>query len=214
MPSLLVIGASRGVGLATVEAALEAGFRVKAFARSADRITARSDRLERIEGDARKADALEAALADVDAVALTLGVPTDRRLLTGPITLFSEATAQLLPAMRRASVQRLVCLTGFGAGDSRRAIHPLQRPPFDLLLGRAYRDKDRQEEMIRASSLDWTLVRPGVLLPGPRTGRYRVRMEPKDWRNGPITRADVADYIVRALQDPGTIGRTPVLTAC
>ncbi|MEQ8601779.1 MAG: NAD(P)H-binding protein [Marivibrio sp.] len=216
--TLLVVGASKGVGLETVRRALETGWRVKAFARSAGSMSLRDPKLTLAPGDAREEADLAAALDGVDAVALTLGVPADRRMITGPITLFSQATRALVAAMEGEGesprVSRLVCLTGFGAGVSRRAIHPLQRPPFELLLGRAYRDKDRQEEIVKASRLDWTLVRPGVLAPGPRTGRYRVRLSPDAWRNGLITRADVADYIVRAAGDRTTIGAEPVLTGC
>jgi len=212
--TLLVIGASKGVGYETVRRALERGWRVKAFARSAASMTLRDPNLTPAPGDARDEEQLSAALDGVDAVALTLGVPADRRMITGPITLFSQATRAVVAAMEAGESRRLVCLTGFGAGDSRRAIHPLQRAPFELLLGRAYRDKDRQEEIVKARRLDWTLVRPGVLAPGPRTGRYRVRLDPTAWRNGLITRADVADYIVRAADDPATVHTAPVLTGC
>ena len=178
MAHVLVIGASQGIGLETVKAALAAGHRVRAFARSADRISlSREDlahgNLELRTGDALKAGDVAAALEGIDAVVQALGVPV--RDLLGPVRLFSEATGILVPAMQAAGVRRLVAVTGFGAGDSRDAIGLLQRLPFRLVFGRAYDDKDVQEMRIRRSGLDWTLVRPSAFLGwgGKRVG-FRV----------------------------------------
>jgi putative NADH-flavin reductase len=113
--------------------------------------------------------------------------------------------------MQRRNVRRLIVVTGFGAGDSREAIGCLQRIPFRLFLGRAYNDKDVQERLIKESGLDWTIVRPGILTKGARTGRYRVLVEPSQWRNGVISRADVADFIVRSIDDDGRAQQAPVL---
>ena len=98
--------------------------------------------------------------------------------------------------MEKAGVRRVIAVTGFGTGDSRDAIGLLQRVPFRLVFGRAYDDKDAQEMRIRKSDLEWTFVRPGVLTPGSATGRYKVLSDPASWRNGLISRADVAHFIV------------------
>jgi uncharacterized protein YbjT (DUF2867 family) len=75
-----------------------------------------------------------------------------------------------------------------------------------------YADKDAQEWIIRRSRLDWTIVRPTVLTTGPRTGAYRVLVDSRDWRSGFIPRADVADFLVRQVNDAGLVHKTPVLT--
>lgn len=209
MAHVLVIGASQGIGLETVRAALAAGHRVRAFARSAHRIALSDPNLERFSGDALNGPDVAAALDGIDAVVQALGVPV--RDLLGPVRLFSDATGLLVPAMEKAGVRRLVAVTGFGAGDSRDAISPLQRLPFRLVFGRAYDDKDAQEMRIRRSRLDWTLVRPGVLTGGKATGRYRVLDEPSSWRNGLIARADVAHFLVGQIEDASRIGKAVVL---
>ena len=79
------------------------------------------------------------------------------------------------------------------------------------MLGRAYDDKDVQERIIKQSDLDWTIVRPGVLTNSAHSGRYRVLYEPREWRNGVISRADVADFVVRAIENEEMIGKEPVL---
>jgi hypothetical protein len=82
---------------------------------------------------------------------------------------------------------------------------------FPLLLKRVYDDKDVQEQIVKSSGLDWTIVRPGLLKDSPATGRYRVLTASKDWRAGAISRADVADFLVRQINDRALIGSTPLL---
>ncbi|MFZ4382432.1 MAG: NAD(P)-dependent oxidoreductase, partial [Sandarakinorhabdus sp.] len=113
--------------------------------------------------------------------------------------------------MRSQGVKRFICVTGFGAGDSRASISCLQRLPFQIVFGRAYDDKSLQEKLIKESELDWTIARPGVLTSGPRTGRYRIIAEASQWRNGIISRADVAEFLVRQIEDQAYIDKTPVL---
>jgi uncharacterized protein YbjT (DUF2867 family) len=82
----------------------------------------------------------------------------------------------------------------------------------DGLLGRVYADKDLQERIIRRSRLDWTIVRPTILTNGPRTGTYRVLVDPPDWTSGFISRADVADFLVAQIDDASLLHKTPALT--
>ena len=84
---------------------------------------------------------------------------------------------------------------------------------FPLLLKRVYDDKDVAEQIVRASGLDWTIVRPGGLTNGPATGRYRVLVEPPSWRAGMISRADVADFLAKQVADTAYVGKTPELIA-
>ena len=131
--------------------------------------------------------------------------------LFGPVHLFSDATRILVAAMQARGVKRLISVTGFGAGDSRASINCLQLLPFRFFFGRAYDDKDVQERLIKDSELDWTIARPGVLTNGSRTRRYKVLKEPSQWRNGTISRADVADFLVQQIEDRAYLRKTPVL---
>ena len=209
MARVLIIGASRGIGLEAVRQALDAGHSVRAFSRSADRIAISHPALEKVSGDALAAADVTAAARGVDAVIQVLGVGVGE--LFRPVRLFSEATRILIEAMAATGVKRLIAVTGFGAGDSRGSMSLFERVPFRLLLGRAYDDKDVQERQIRGSALDWTIVRPGMLTNGARTGRYQVLVAPGAWRNGAISRADVADFLVRQIEDRAFIHQAPVL---
>jgi putative NADH-flavin reductase len=117
----------------------------------------------------------------------------------------------LIPAIKAQGVKRLICLTGFGAGDSRASISCLQRVPFQIVFGRAYEDKSMQERLIKESGVEWTIVRPGVLTNGPRTGRYRILSDPAQWRNGSISRSNVAEFLVRQIEDQTYVRQAPVL---
>ena len=205
----LIIGASKGIGLETTRQALDAGHHVRALARSAAAIAISNPNLENIRGDALKTKDVEAALIGVDVVIQTLGVGLGD--LFRPVHLFSDATRVLIAAMRGRGVKRLICVTGFGAGDSRASISCLQRLPFQIVFGRAYGDKSLQERLIQESGLDWTIARPGVLTGGPPIGRYKILSDPSKWRNGIISRADVAEFLVRQIEDRTYIRQAPVL---
>ena len=206
---VLIIGASKGIGLETTRQALDAGHDVRALARSATAIAVSNPSLEKMPGDALKTEDVEAALVGVDVVIQTLGVGLGD--LFRPVHLFSDATRVLIAAMRSQVVKRLICVTGFGAGDSRASISCLQRLPFQIVFGRAYDDKSLQEQLIKESELDWTIARPGVLTNGPRTSRNRILSEASQWRNGIISQADVAEFLVRQIGDQTYIHKTPVL---
>jgi len=206
---VLIIGASKGIGLETTRQALDAGHDVRALARSSSAIAVSNPSLEEMRGDALKTEDVKAALVGMDVVIQTLGVGLGD--LFRPVHLFSDATRVLLEAMRSQVVKRLICVTGFGAGDSRASISCLQRLPFQIVFGRAYDNKSLQEQLIKESELDWTIARPGVLTNGPRTGRYRILSEASQWRNGIISRADVAEFLVRQIGDQTYIRKTPVL---
>ena len=212
MAKVLIIGASRGIGLETVRAALRAGHRVRALARSAARMPIQDANLDTVSGDALDRDTIRDALQDVDVVIQTLGVNFALKLIFEGTTLFSDSTRILVDAMKVAGVKRLIAVTGLGAGDSRgHGGFIYDAVVFPLLLKRVYDDKDVQEWIVRSSGLDWTIVRPGLLRNRPATGRYRVLTASKDWQFGAISRSDVAEFLVQQINDRTLVGTTPLL---
>ena len=212
MTKVLVIGASRGIGLETVKALLARGYDVRAFARSASTIPLDDERLEKVDGDALDRHDIDGALQGVDAVIQSLGVTFGPQMVLQGTTLFSKSSRVLVDAMRAKGVMRLIAVTGLGAGDSRGHGGLLYDALiFPLVLKRVYDDKDVEEQIVRASGLDWTIVRPGLLTSGGATGRYRVLTDAKSWRGGAISRADVGEFLTRLVEDRSYIGQTPVL---
>jgi putative NADH-flavin reductase len=142
-------------------------------------------------GDALEMATVKRALSGVDVVIQSLGVSAGPEIIFEPTRLFSKATRVLVTAMEKAHVSRLICVTGFGAGDSRGRGGFLYNVAFHLLLARIYDDKDVQEWIIRRSKLDWVIARPVILTDGPKTTAYRALVDPRDWTCGFISRADV-----------------------
>lgn len=212
MATLLVIGASRGIGLETVRCALAAGHRVRALARGAAAVGLDRPELAKITADALDAAAVTKALEGTDAVVQSLGARRGPQSLLRGTTIFSTATRILVDAMGSTGVRRLVAVTGLGAGDSRgHGGFLYDALIFPLALERIYDDKDVQEQMIKASGLDWTIARPGLLTSGPATGRARALIDPAQWRFGSVSRADVAQFLVREAFERRFVGQTPLL---
>jgi putative NADH-flavin reductase len=151
------------------------------------------------------------ALRGVDVVIQSVGVWVGPEIVLKTTQLFSTSTRVLVTAMDEAQVKRLICVTGFGAGDSRGRGGFLYSAAFHLLVGRIYDDKDMQERIIRRSKLDWVLVRPVILTNRPKTSTYRALVDPRDWTCGFISRADVADFLVKQIDDDAFLHKTPVL---
>ena len=198
MARVLIVGASKGIGLETTREALEAGHTVRAFARTASDIMISDPKLEKRRGDALRNSDVTAAVMGMDAVIQVLS------------SVLTSCFGQCVSSQTQRA-KRLITVTGFGAGDSRASINCFQLLPFRFFFGRAYDDKDVQERLIKNSALDWTIARPGVLTNGSRTGRYKVLNEPSAWRNGIISRADVADFLVQQIEDRAYVRKTPVL---
>src|SRR5262249_46651791 len=188
--SVLIIGASRGIGLETVKAALEAGDSGGGLGRGARRIPIDPPQLAKMARDALRMGTVKRALSGVDAIIQSLGVSGGPEIIFEPTLRFSKATRVLVTAMEEAHVSRLICVTGFGAGDSRGRGGCLYNAAFHLLLGRVYDDKDVQERIVRRSKLDWGIVRPVILTDGPQTNAYRALVDSRGWTCGVISRAD------------------------
>ncbi len=111
-------------------------------------------------------------------------------------------TRNILDAMKTCGVSRLICLSAWGIGESKGRVPVIFRNViFPLLMKEEYEEKEAQEQLIRQSTLDWTIVRPARLTNGPRTGSYRMKAGLKFSMRSSISRADVADCMLRQLTD-------------
>ncbi|MBB2186994.1 NAD(P)-dependent oxidoreductase [Gluconacetobacter liquefaciens] len=206
---ILVLGATGATGRLIVSRALAEGHDVVVLARSRAR-TAILTGVQIFEGDARDGAVLTRAIAGCDAVISALGTglsPFQK------VTMLSRATRALVGVMNAQNVRRLVCITGLGAGDSRgHGGFFFDRLFLPLMLRLVYADKNRQEDVIRASALDWTIVRPTVLNDKPAHGRVRALTDLSGVYGGTIARADVADFVVQQLVSSTWLHKTPLIT--
>ncbi len=208
---ILIMGATSGIGRCAMNEAVRRGLPLRAFARSADTLEA-TDLVEPFKGDATSAEDVLRALDGARAVVYALGITERLAMLWEEETLFSETTRVLLHAMAQSDVSRLVVVTGFGAGRSQSAMSWIEKTGHRAILGKPYADKDRQEALITASDTDWTIVRPVILTKGARTEDYRVLRDPATWRNGLISRASVAHYLIDAVEQGLDVKADVVLT--
>ena len=206
---ITVIGAASGIGLALTQQALERGHEVTALMRNPGKMTLSHPKLSVVKGDVRNQDSIEAALSGQDAVCVSIGVPPSRK----PIDTFSQGSRNVLAALQKTPNVKFVSVTGIGAGDSRgHGGFFYDKLLLPLLLKEMYNDKDREEAIIKASSADWMIVRPGMLTNGVRTGQYRVLTDMSGVTAGKISRADVADFILDQLAKPKYFKQTPLVT--
>ena len=206
---ILVLGATGGTGREIVREAGVQGHSVVALVRSKAKAV-ELDAVELVEGDARDEQALSRALEGCSGAISSLGTPLSP---FREVTLLSIATRALVKAMERKNVRRLVCITGLGAGDSRgHGGFLFDRLFFPLLLRKVYADKDRQEDIVRASQLDWVLVRPVVLNDKPARGTVQARTDLSGIHGGKVARRDVASFVVQQLTDDSWLRRAPLIS--
>ena len=204
---VMVLGATGGTGRLIVRDALAKGHVVKALVRS--KASAGLPGAELIEGDARDVGALQRAMDGSDAVVSALGTGMG----FSEVSLLTVATGALVTAMKHTGVRRLVCISALGVGDSKgHGGFVFDRLFQPLLLGQAYKDKERQEATIRASSLDWVVVRPTQLTNHPARGSVRAFTDLTGFHGGKVSREDVAKFVVEQLTTDTWLTQTPVVT--
>lgn len=195
--NVVVFGATGGTGRELVKQALGHAHTVRAFVRNPDRLKIIHHRLEVVQGDVLDQKAVDAAVAGQDAVFSALGV-NDRK----PNTVLSDGTRNLLAAMKKQKVKRLLFVSSLGVGDTQGQLGPLYNwILLPRMLKHVFADKETAEELIRGSKLDWTIVRPGSLKNGRLTAKYRAGPDAAKGRWFPrVARADVADFMLHALE--------------
>ncbi len=205
--NILIIGATGGTGRELVAQALAQGHSVTAFARNPAKIRLTHERLVVTRGDVLDYATVEQAVKGKDAVLCALG---HKRWFV-PMKILSEGTRNILRAMEEYSVRRFVCETSLGVGDSAGRLglyYTLFVIPVIVFF--YFRDKGRQEQLIRKSNLDWTIVRPGQLTNGKRRGTYRHGEKIGGYiTTVRISRADVADFMLKQITDETYIRKSP-----
>jgi putative NADH-flavin reductase len=218
---ITIFGATGGVGRLALEQAIAAGHDVTAVVRNPDLLPADT---RHVKADLTVADpaAVESAVAGADGVLSALGPRS--KADAGIVT---QGTKLIVAAMKATDVRRLIVISAYPVGTvpSPARPNPPKHDPGDGLVMRTvlnpivkavfrstYADLAEMEDVVRASGLDWTIARPPRLVNKAFTGKYRTSFE----RNLPggrtISRADLADFMLKALTRPETIGQTVRVT--
>lgn len=179
---VVVFGATGSIGHLVVSDLLAAGHAVTAFARNPDKL------------DVAAPGLTLKAVAGHDAVVVTLGAGMSRKS-----RIRSAGTMNVIRAMQETGGRRLVVQSTLGAHESWSNLNFFwKRIMFGALLRPVLRDHELQENLVRASGLDWTIVRPGAFTDGPATGVYKEDFTPEErGLRLKISRADIAAFIAR-----------------
>ena len=203
---ILIVGGSRGTGGLAAETALARGHEVTVFSRSPDQLQLENPRLHRQAGSFFEAAAVQAAVTGHEAVIVTASANSLRAFREQP-DYFSRGTALVVAAMKAAEVRRLVVLSAYGVGESRRGVGFLSdKLVLSFLLRLPFEDHERQERLVRESGLDWVVARPTRLTNGPARGRF-VKTAAVEKVPGSISRADVAAFLVEACETGAWVGK-------
>jgi putative NADH-flavin reductase len=203
---LALFGSTGTIGLQIVKQALENGHIVTVLVREPSKLDTSHANLKVIKGDVMDDASVEKAVMGQDAVLCSLGAGSKG-------TVRSEGTRKIIRAMEKAGVKRFICLSTLGVGDSWGNLNFFWKyVMFSGLLRQAYADHVRQEDYVRQSHLDWTIVRSGAFTNGARTGEYRHGFPGTD-KPGKleISRADVAEFMLKQLTDDAYLHMTPGL---
>ena len=194
--NVLVFGPTGPLGRCLTDRLLSAGHQVTAFVRTPGRLSPRPG-LREVTGDVLQARDVAAAVPGHDAVISALGqsrpAPAGQDLHPG--------VPGIIGAMKAAGISRLIWISSHGVGDSRgRSGFAFERIFVPLRLRDEFADKERQEALVAASDLDWTIVRPARLTNGPATGRIRAQPRLKISIRNSVSRADIAEFVLDELE--------------
>ncbi|AMM85288.1 NAD(P)-binding oxidoreductase [Martelella sp. AD-3] len=207
---VIIFGATGSIGRLAAEEMLKAGHTVSAFARHPERLKLDHPDLNRIAGDALNAEEVLNAVAGHDAVVITLGAGTARRSV-----IRSQGTLNVIQAMHAHGVRRLICQSTLGARESWPNLNFWwKRVMFGALLAPVFRDHELQEQMVAASGLDWTIVRPSAFTDAAT--RRPVIEDVSPAARGldlKIARADLARFLSRQLGETTYLGRAVGLSS-
>ena len=205
---ILVFGASGATGRELVRQGLATGHQVSAFVRDPASFTA-TPGLQVIQGDVYDPEQVAAAINGQDAVFAALGART-----LGPNDLLPKSSANIIAGMKRHGVRRLIVLGAAGAyRDAGKHATPFRRLFLRLikrtLLKYPFINSSIQQQQVEASGLDFTVVLPPRLTNGAAIGKYRVEADGLPPHGNTLSRADLAEFMLKQLSDPAWVCKTP-----
>jgi putative NADH-flavin reductase len=207
---LYIIGGSGKTGRELIKQALDQGHSVTTLVRNPKRFKITNPNLSVIKGNVLDLKSFDQSMKGHDAVLSALG---HKRYII-KTAILSEGTKNIIEAMQRQKVKRFICITSLGINDSRFKLglyYTLFVIPFILFF--YFLDKSKQEKLIFKSDLDWTIIRPGQLTNGKKRLKYKHGLNVGNYIiTRMISRTDVADFMIKQLNDSTYLRMTPGIT--
>jgi putative NADH-flavin reductase len=204
-----IFGADGRTGTYVVDETLEAGYEVVAYVQFPDRLKRENSHLRIIKGTLTDSDSIDLAINGVDAVISVLGPSSNNAVFE-----ISSGMERILSSMKAHGVRRIIATAGAGVSD------PDDRPTImskfmnwlvQKLVKNVYEDMVRTVEMVRASGLDWTIVRVPTLTDHPKAGETKVGWVGKGMGRQ-VTRADLVEFLVQQIEDQTYLQKAPVIS--
>lgn len=208
---LTIFAATGGIGRQALEQAVAADHDVTAVVRNPQKLSGEV-RVVTADLAAPDPEALGSAVEGADAVLSGLGPRS-----ASEAGIASRGTRAIVQAMKATDVRRLVVVSAApistiaSPGRPKPPKHDpgegffvrsLLGPLIKVALRKQYADLALMEDTLWDSGLDWTAVRPVRLTNGPLTGTYRIAYDQNLRRGLSISRADVAQCMLRVLEQP------------
>lgn len=211
MKALSLFGASGATGQILVAEALAQGYTVKALCRHRASLSLQHEHLSVFEGEIDSSSCLN-VIEGADAVLCVLG---QRRGDSTPFC--AEATRLVLQAMETTGVKRMLCMTGAMIGERNAAyrswfIRQMVKS-FHKRMPEMAADRALQEQHIAQSGTDWTIIKPPRLTNGTARGKYTLGETVRVSAFSAISRADVADCLLKSIDNSSTFGKFLVITS-
>jgi uncharacterized protein YbjT (DUF2867 family) len=199
---VLVAGATGGTGQEVVDRAIALGLNVRALVR--DEAKARllfGDRVQYVTGDVREPKSLRKAVKGVDEVICALGSNVQRDPENSPERVDYAGVKALAEAAQAAGVSQFILVSSMGV------THPEHQ--LNAMLDNILEWKLKGEEAVRATGINYTIVRPGALTnePGGQRGIRIMQGDPREGE-GSISRSDLAAVLVSAIGRTDLYGKT------
>lgn len=204
---ITIFGATGGTGKQIVEQALEQSYEVKAFVRDPEKMTVNNPKLEIVKGDILDADSVDKAVEGVDGVLLALGSRE-------PV--LAKGTENIINSMKKYGAKRIIVESSYSMSGSPEGVARLKSQGMSdeqlAAVTSIFDDKTAQEKETRESGLEWLIVRPLALTDGEKTGKYRVGEKLELTPESSISRADVADLMLKCLKSDQWLGKIVTLS--
>ena len=207
---IVIFGATGGTGRQLVEQALAAGHCVVAYARNPSKLNINHEQLKVIQGELADETLIESAVTGADAVISVLGPRGGSK--NKPIT---QGMQNIITAMKKQNVRRLVITSTLSAKDPNDPLNFRTKAMVNLVkvtMHDAYKDIVGTAETVRNSDLDWTIVRLTMLNNNPKSGKVNVGCVGKGEVGAWISRADLAEFLLRQVQDTKYLRQAPAIS--